>query len=283
MITHLNLAEQFTAIPYLASSALWQNVGEAGLSFAAYKPNVIVGPNGAGKSALLTLLALQTLTYFTGDTALDDGYTRGRDADAWWSERTWSSPPVFLPGAIITSDNAPGRYYRPSHIPGNEDSVVTALMCGYGKDARIYGKDVDNRSSGQGCQARLASLMDILKDPKWKPAYRHVNWSAGVEPQKFPNHGWVGPWGYRAEELKARRDSVTPNGVPIILMDEPEQSLDALAELRLWQAIREADCYTRQIIVATHSLYPFLHPEAFNIIEAVPGYAQSVREQLGLL
>jgi predicted ATPase len=60
-------------------------------------------------------------------------------------------------------------------------------------------------------------------------------------------------------------------------MDEPEQSLDAWASATLWSRIAEADCAKVQIVVATHSWYPILHPEAFNIIEAVPGFLEEVR------
>jgi predicted ATPase len=63
-------------------------------------------------------------------------------------------------------------------------------------------------------------------------------------------------------------------------MDEPEQSLDALAELVLWRQIAAADMSKMQVIVATHSLYPLMHPEKFNIIEAVPGYSESVMQLL---
>ena len=282
MLNRIALADDFTAVPYLPSSSLWQQYAKTGLSFSTDKPNVIVGPNGAGKSALLTLLALHTLTYRTGETALDDGYTKGREADAWWSERTWRNPAGYLPGALIDSDDAAARYYRPSHIPGNDDSVTVALMRGYSKEARAYDADVDKRSSGQGCQARLAQLISALTAPDWEPTYKHVNWSAGLEPRTLDHRGYVGPWDYRAEVLKKRRDQVEPHAIPVILMDEPEQSLDALAELTLWNALRQADCLSRQVIVATHSLYPFLHPEHFHVIEAVPGYLQQVREALGL-
>ena len=69
--------------------------------------------------------------------------------------------------------------------------------------------------------------------------------------------------------------------VPLILMDEPEQSLDARAEGSLWAAIANADCSTMQIIVATHSLYPMLNKDKFNIIETETGFVAEVRRLLG--
>lgn len=277
MIKHLTLTDRFKTIPYLAGTALWAHVGQVGLSFSTEKPNIIVGPNGAGKSALLTLLAMQTLTYLTGESSLDDGYTRSHEADAMWDKETWRTEPVYLPGAEFVTDNAPSLYYRPGHIPGNDDSVTAAMMCGYFEPARAYGRDTNNRSSGQGCAARLRRVQDALAAPDWKPAYARTNWGGGTAAvDLYRERGYVGPWDWRAEVLKRRYREVSPTAVPLILMDEPEQSLDALAEMQLWDSIRHADCATRQLIIATHSIHPFLHPEDFHFIEATPGYLETV-------
>ncbi len=280
MISSLHLSDTFQAVPYLASSQLWRQTGKKQqFALSTTKPNVIVGPNGSGKSALLTLLSLQTLTHFTGETALDDNYTRGRDCDAWWSERTWRAGPVFLPGATFVTDNAPAVFYRPGHISGNDDSITAAMMTGYFEEAKAYAAAVEQKSSGQGCQALLHRLLAALQEPT-ALTYQRTNWSGGTEPVDLTTRSWCGPWDYRAEVLKARARAVAADAIPLILMDEPEQSLDTRAQLQLWRAIAAADCATRQVVVATHSLYPCLHPEAFHIIEATPGYLASVREDL---
>lgn len=280
MIENIKLSEDFSAVPYLPGSQLWQNTKKKGLDLSLSKPNVVVGPNGSGKTALLTLLALQTWSYFTGKTTFDDNYIRsGRFCDEWWSERTWREDPVFLPGATFKTDNAPAVFYRPGHLPGNEKCAVTALMVGYSDEAHTYMDAVDNKSSGQGCQALLARLRNALAAPAETFGFAYANWSEGKECRDLTGKGWVGPWAYRAEVMKARRDAYQ-GGIPLILLDEPEQSLDTRAELALWQAIVAANCATRQIVLATHSLYPFLHPERFNMIEAEPGYLASVQAEL---
>lgn len=279
MIENIKLAPEFSAVPHLAGTSLWQNTKKGGLKLSLTKPNVVVGPNGSGKTALMTLLALQTWTYFTGASMFDDNFVRGHDCDAWWSERTWREDPVFLPGATFKTDNAPAVFYRPGHMPGNDHSVAAAMMCGYFNEARAFGNAVDKKSSGQGCLALLSRLQDALAAPADAFTVGYVNWSEGKERRELRGKSWVGPWEYRAEVMKARQEAYQ-GGVPMILMDEPEQSLDARAELALWQAISAADCATRQIVVATHSLYPFLHPERFNIIEAEPGYLAAVQAQL---
>lgn len=281
MIKKLMLTADFSAVPYLPTSALWQRHAAEGLTFVLDKPNVVVGPNGSGKSALLTLLSLQVLTHLSGETALDEGYTRGRESDAWWGECTWREGPTYLPGCQADTDNAPALFYRPGHIPGNDHSVVAAMMCGYGDEARAYGDAVEDKSSGQGCRARLERLTAALAAPALKLAYQQINWQGGVAARDLSKLGWVGPWDYRAEVLKARCRSVAADAMPLILMDEPEQSLDALAELALWQALANTSG-DRQVIVATHSLYPFLNPDRFHLIESVPGYVDAVRTQLNL-
>jgi len=62
----------------------------------------------------------------------------------------------------------------------------------------------------------------------------------------------------------------------MILMDEPEQSLDVKAEAQLWSSLSKADCAKMQIIVATHSMYPLLHKDNFNLIEAEDGFVDEV-------
>lgn len=283
MISSVQLLDTFAALPYLATSQLWRhNSTKKGLKFSIDKPNVIVGPNGAGKTALLTLLSLQTLSHFTGESALDDNFTRGLDCDAWWSERTWRNDPEFLPGAKFVTDNAPAAFYRPGHISGNDKCITSAMMSGYFNEAKTYAQAVEAKSSGQGCQALLERLIAALAGAEAPRQYHRKNWSGGKEPVDLAGKGWCGPWDYRAEVLKARVAAVPPNAVPLILLDEPEQSLDTKAELNLWRAIETADCTTRQIVVATHSLYPFLKPKSFNLIEATPGYVASVRADLGL-
>lgn len=280
MIRQIKLTSEFAAVPYLPSTSLWKRHQSRGLKLSLAKPNVVIGPNGSGKTSLLTLLSLQTLTYFTGATALDDNYTRGLDADKWWSERTWSRGPEFLPGAKFDTDNAPALFYRPGHLAGNEDNVATAMMVGYFEEARAFGNAVKARSSGQGCQALLSHIRSALGGPVSDLAYSFVNWSGGKALRDISSSGWVGPWDYRAEVLKARMLAVPASGIPMLILDEPEQSLDTRTELELWNTLANTDCASRQVVVATHSLYPILYPDRFNLIEAEKGYAAEIRKQL---
>lgn len=278
MIEHLSFETSFSAVSHLTSSTFGKRIAHEGLAFSTTRPNVIVGANGAGKTALLTLLSLQTLTHFTGETSLDSNFAVSRDADAWWSERTWRDDPVFLPGAIFSTDNAPALFYRPSHVPGNDNSVAAAMMCGYFEKAKAHGMLIRKKSSGEATRALLDRVIDVLENRTTIEGYRPVNWRGfSLEPEDLASQSYVASWHYRAEVLKRRRASLGEKLHPLVLLDEPEQSLDATNTLRLWSTIEKADCSQVQIIVATHSLYPFLRPEAFNLIEATPGYIEQVR------
>jgi energy-coupling factor transporter ATP-binding protein EcfA2 len=282
MILHVH-AKDFPAVSHLETSSLMQSHPK-GIKFSTTKPNVIVGPNGSGKSALLETLAIQTLSWFSGRSTLDDSYTVGRDSDAMWGkDRPYGNDFTFLKGLEVKTDNAPALFFRPNHIPGNDDNVATAMMCGYFDEAKAYGAMTRNKSSGQKSLAVLESVRALLTSQEPQLAVGYNNWRAGKEPKDLSIReagDWMNrhsPWDYKAEILKKRVADVQPGAVPVVLMDEPEQSLDARAELSLWREIERCDGAKLQVIVATHSLYPLMNPNAFHFIEAEPGYIQSVR------
>lgn len=280
MISSLSV-KGFTAIPYLEATLLMKTQKKT-VQFSTQKPNVIVGPNGAGKSALLQTLALRSLTFFMSESTFDDNYVVGHTADSFWSnERGWRNDYEYLPGLTCKSDNAPAMYYRPGHIPGNDDSITAAMICGYFEEAKSYGNLVDNKSSGQQSSALLQKLLMALSGEVSDLRFRYTHWRAGKERKDLTQARFhTSDFEYKAEILKKLFDTPPDDALPLILMDEPEQSLDARAEAVLWGHIAKADCSKVQVIVATHSLYPLMHPELFNLIEAVPGYVDEVRALL---
>lgn len=276
MLTSLSVAAAFPSVPYLPSSSLMKRHGGT-LTFSTEKSNVIVGPNGAGKSALLNTLALRFLASQTGESALDGRYMSDRENEVLWSKASrWGDDWAFMAGLTVETDNAPARYYRPGHIPGNECGVTHAMMLGYMDEAKAFARLTEHKSSGQKRLALLDAVMPLLAGKDLPKQYALRNWSGGREPRNLDRSQHNMPWDYQKEVLRALFGPIN-GGVPLVLMDEPEQSLDALAEVRLWKALAGVDCTGLQVIVATHSLYPLLNPDAFNIIEAVDGYVDEVR------
>jgi predicted ATPase len=273
--------KEFAAVPYLETSSLAQTHGGQ-VAFSSDRPTVLVGPNGSGKSALLTALALRFLAYFTGESTFDDKFVRSTESKTWWSKsHEWRNDFTYLKGFSTTGDNAPALYYRPGHIPGNERCVTTAMMCGYFDEARAYDRAVKEKSSGQATQTLLEKALAALSGSCLPHEYLYRDWRAGKEPKDLrawtAEARWLGDYDYQAEVLKVQFAST--DGVPLILLDEPEQSLDALAEVKLWKLIEAADYRRIQVIVASHSLYPLLNPDSdsFHLIETEPGYCERVR------
>lgn len=275
MLTKLSV-KNFQAVAHLGTSSLMKS-HRKGLTFSNEKPNIVVGPNGAGKTALMTALSMLTLSHYYEESSLDDHYVRGRDSDNYWTKEgsAWSTDETFLQGLISDSDMAPALFYRPGHIPGNDSCVVNAMISGYMDIARDYGNSTDNLSSGQQSLVVLEKIRQVLQGKPPSKAHGFINWSSGEELRDMTN-GRRSSCDFRAEFLKQRYLNLGEHVKPMLLMDEPEQSLDAKAEALLWNQIAAADCSQMQIIVATHSLHPLLKPERFNIIEAVPGYAAEV-------
>jgi energy-coupling factor transporter ATP-binding protein EcfA2 len=271
-------AKNCTAVPYLETSQLMQSHPD-GIAFSTDKPNVLVGPNGIGKSALMTAMAKLTFSYQTGVSALDNNYLETMLEPALWTRRRagWDEVVEFMAGLVVDTDFAPAAYYRPWHIPGNDEMVTAAMQCGYFKEAKAYARLVEKRSSGQGCSALLKRVFDVLDgDVSTLQQYIQQNWSYGLKPVDLTKQRGVADYQYFVEEMK-KRATLPEQFLPVLLLDEPEQSLDARSALEFWRKVAAVDTSKVQVIAATHSLYPLLHPEQFNIVEATLGYADSVR------
>jgi len=175
---------------------------------------------------------------------------------------------------------APALFYRPGFLPGDEIGLTHAMMCGYPSEARNHGAMIDKKSSGQQGLALLEEISGILSGANIAPdRYRCTNWDYGITPNEIKNDRFTGARDYQVKILKeaaAPRDG----SAPVLMMDEPEQSLDALAEAQLWKLIENADCKKMQIIVSTHSVYPLMHQKKFNLIEATPDYVADVLKLL---
>jgi len=279
LITNLRVESHFKAVPYLLATQLMQRFPN-GIEFATDKVNVIVGPNGAGKSALMHALSLLTLSDLTGVSAFDRNIFAGRNADKNWAKvDRWGNEFKYLDGLVCEHDFAPAVYYRPGHIPGNEPWINTSMMTGYFNEASQYRNATKDRSSGQQCQSLLEKITSVLKGDSTLSEYQRINWGYGATVKK-PSYDAF-EYDHKAYLLCQTYGAAKESAIPLVLTDEPEQSLDARAELELWKLLESTDLSRVQVIIATHSLYPVMHPERFNVIEAVDGYIDQVRSLMG--
>lgn len=279
MITHLEV-KNFNAVPYLETTKLMQLHGSK-LEFSTVKPNVIVGPNGSGKSALVDALSMLTLTYFEDTSTYDPHYINSTDSDKFWSKEraSWRDDHRFLAGLDAETDLAPALYYRPNRIPGNEKSIAHAMMTGYFTEAKAYGMLTDSKSSGERSKA-IQQLLHAVLEGNRTIEYTHNRWGDPDKLTKIDPRYYSGDLDFKRNAFINYYKNRKHDGMPLVLLDEPEQALDTLAEVRLWQSIAGMDCTRNQLICASHSIYPFLHPEKFNIIEAVPDYVANVQHSL---
>jgi ABC-type cobalamin/Fe3+-siderophores transport system ATPase subunit len=279
MLAELSV-DDFAAIPYLETSSLMKTHRKR-LSFSTLKPNVVVGPNGSGKTALLDTLAIRFLTYFSGESTLDRRYVLDVDARAWWTRSGESTDEyVWLKGLRCKTDNAPALYYRPAHVPGNEPTIADAMMGAYWVQAQEYARLVERRSSGEQNQAVLGKITRALEGAELPATYAYMNWEFGTtarDVSKLDTFVYGRDAYGKAEVLKALYHPA-PNALALILLDEPEQSLDVKAEAQIWSCIAKADCRKMQIIAATHSMYPLIHRDHFNLIETEAGFIDDVLE-----
>ena len=251
-----------------------------GLKFSSDKPNVIVGPNGSGKSALINSLSYLTLSHTVGHSCFDSFYVNGNKADDYWEPDSFSGRfgySELFKGLEADWDFASAVFYQPKHIPGDYSDLTHALMCGYSEEAKQLDKMTKRKSSGQVALAVMDYIRGILRSEVSVPAWDFVNWGYSKEIRDLDK--------YRESHISNRANNLMikyaeakgstfkgVNKVPTVLMDEPEQSLDTLQEFKLWSDIENADCSKIQVIVASHSIYPLIHPDKFNLIETVPGF-----------
>ncbi len=278
MLTKISIEPYFKAVDYLPHVKLMETHGSI-IELSVTKPNVLVGPNGSGKSAFLRTLSLLTLSNLTGVTSLSDRYvsfnTKLWDLDGKSYSKNW----LFLEGLTFEGALNPTYYYRPGFIPNEERCLTTALMCGYEKEARKIEELTNKFSSGQAAKNMLSHLFELLYEPKERSS-THSTWRYPTQSDKFKfQRGYVGDTEGQALAL-VRHHELFETKHRLIIMDEPEQSLDAYQQALLWEHLRAVDCSETQLVIATHSAHPLLQADRFNLIETVPSYIQTARELL---
>lgn len=284
MLKSVDIGSRLKAVPHLSESTLSKTLGGKAV-FSTRKPNVVIGPNGSGKSALMTALALMTMSYYSGRTALDSNYVSGLEATGFWNlvGSSWERNYAFMSELKPSGGVPTAEFYRPGMLPGDDDSVAAAMMCGYWNEARRYGDLTKEKSSGEAASALLREMMDRISGAdSSKMGVGRTNWKYSEEkPKRADGVFHESEYDKKALALAEYAKAMTSDS--LFLMDEPEQSLDALSEARFWKAIEEADCSNRQIIIATHSLHPILRRGKFSLIEAVVGYADETVAAFGTL
>lgn len=262
------------AVPYLESTSLIShNNGEVNLSTS--KVNVLIGKNGAGKSALLKALALLTLSYFTGKSSINDEYLENE----YWEKESdkWFADTKFLKGLSIEGTLGIARYYKPLLIPGDESSLTVSMMTGYSKEAREMLPLISAKSSGESRSNLLSALLREVTESRLLTDILTANSRYAVD-QLIDPSSIKGVW--RAKDYLKLYEHLLgmDSSYNLILLDEPEQSLDLVEEIKLWKKLESIDTSKFQVIISSHSHYPILNPDKFNLVECSPGHLKACLE-----
>lgn len=152
------------------------------------------------------------------------------------------------------------------------------MMVGYHHEARAHAALTENKSSGQKCISVLEDLSQAIAAgaPGRRP---FINWDYSKKTIQQQGQYPLSAYEHKIN-LLFERHAKEADGL-ILLLDEPEQSLDALAEANMWESVLGSE--HAQVIAATHSIYPLMHADRFNLIEATPGYIDQVRTAYGLI
>lgn len=226
--------------------------------------NVIYGKNGSGKTTLLKLMG---------------AHSGCPEYGGWSTFPEWVFLPVekerSLPGclthlarlgpdveATVDWDGAAtfmhlaAKSDEPFYAFGSPHDVLTT----YGDQVSAV---VSKASSGQARAMRLAMVLKKVKTER---------------PDLM--------------KLEARRDRDTafleyveklPRKGPLtVLLDEPERSLDADAQILFWQTILPAMAKELQVIVTSHSPFALFVP-GVHVIDMEPGYSDEMRKKVGRL
>lgn len=283
MLTSISF-DGFQAVKHLESTSFMQQ--SKTVTLATDRPNIIVGPNGSGKSSFLDALSMLTLTYYMDVSTFDQHYISMADSDRFWEKPAniekmdwWKRHDnYYLTGLSYTGDLVPTLYYRPNRLPGNEHDVAHSMCMGYSEPAREYGNLTRDKSSGQRSRAIQDRMLRVLEGEE-QLRFENYRFSDPDVLVKQDPGLYTGEQTSRSNLLKTFYKDRLQLGNQLVIMDEPEQSLDLEAEINLWKTI--AGTYRgTQVICATHSLYPILNPEPFNLIETVPGYVERVQALL---
>ena len=270
----LKITPQFDLFPFFKDTSFYKK-HKGSFKFEPNKVNVLLGPNGSGKSTLLDILSLLTLAYEFGQsrpgkTYLEDEYWHADNQWAQWEDE------AYMAGVQWSEGFCPALSFKPHRIPGNERCITTAMMMGFFDEARSHADLVENKSTGQSVQAQIEQIRQHLrmqgeltvlntsffnlhpnqeKDLLEKPYQRSSNASRKM--------------------LLGRYVNARTSGHQLVLMDEPEQSLDLRTNLQFWNELSKVELKNTTVIVASHS--PFALHDTFNLIEGEKGYAKEIK------
>lgn len=233
-----------------------------------FKPglNIIYGPNGSGKSTLLAGLATLMHCYETNWPVVS------RQS----CDRFMAASGKYLSGLVLTHDGAPCRYLGvddPDLAPTTgvtEHKVVLDVPKLKTRNGEGF-RSIDRMSHGQ---ATLTKLGRFLRAEPEKTKFKIT--AKKCTEEQLPL------FEVATESLSNVVETKGHKRQQVVLLDEVDRSLDFTKQASVWKQIRALVDDNYQVIIASHSPWAAVQPEA-HYIETTPGYLDRTRRALGVL
>jgi len=212
--------------------------------------NIIVGPNGSGKTTLTRSVAKLFYAEQGGTPTL--------------------TQTAFMDAYKAFDKTPPDEYFTVEHDGGavfyvNQEHTVGLTHGQFDDDFFSEGffRTMNKLSSGQDSCENINRILSMIE--KYLKGGENVDnrlKNANSLYQNYVNQAMA--------FIKPDR-----NAVPVLILDEPDASLDMMNEVKIWDIIRKISLKI-QVIVCSHSAFA-LHQEA-NFIEMESGYLKKCRK-----
>ena len=256
--------------PMRACTPWWHKVEEfEGRDRFEFKPglNILWGPNGSGKSTILRAMARALHCEQGGTQVVTDTSKREMQAGGGKAMKNGIRFEGYSDGVLPEHDGSPVVFFDPSDAVGlfggafDDDFMDLGIM-----------NAMNDVSAGQTTMMRSNDAMAPIFKGEMPP---EVKWRVQkAEPQR-PDPGWGRErWDVLRGIEETLEGTLHPTGIPTILLDEPDRSLDIPLQARFWLGLARAGTHGHvQIIAASHSVFA-LGLSGVNYIELVDDYLQ---------
>ena len=232
--------------------------------------NILWGPNGSGKSTVIKAIARALHCEQGGVQVVTQHSHYEMFCGGTYAMKNGVRFEGYSDGVLPSHDGSPVAYFDPSVAVGiiwgslDNDFFDLGLM-----------NTIHNVSAGQTTMMRGEHTMRPIFRGTPPPA---VEWRVPMPEADPPENDWGRErWEHQRAIQATLNGTLKPTGIPTILLDEPDRSLDVPIQHKFWTNVGHAGLHGHvQIIAASHSVFALEIPGA-HYIEFENGYLERSR------